>query len=221
MLKAKILVFILVIILSLNFIIYRLDNAITPTVMAVADAEIRARSIEIINKEIIDEYSTQFNYHEIIHVDKDDQGNIVLLQADTLKMNKIACDVSINSQNKLRKFGEYGVSIPFGYIFKNNLLANLGPTFKVKMEPVGNIETKYISAFESAGINQTRHKIYVSFKTNMRIILPMKSNEVSVVNEVPISETIIVGKIPNTSVQLDLDSAGFKLNNDKNKKNPQ
>jgi len=221
MVKAKILLLFLIIILSFNILIYRLDRAITPTVMAVADAEIRARCLEIINRELVDEYSKQFSYNDIIHVDKDNEGNIVLLQADTIKMNKIACDVSINSQKKLREFGTYGINIPFGYIFKNNLLAYLGPTFTVKMEPVGNIETKYISVFESAGINQTRHKIYVSFKTNLRIILPMKSNEVSVVNEVPISETIIVGKIPNTSVQLDLDNAGFKLNNDKNKKNPQ
>ncbi|MBC8063017.1 MAG: sporulation protein YunB, partial [Clostridiaceae bacterium] len=34
-------------------------------------------------------------------------------------------------------------------------------------------------------------------------------------NEIPISETIIIGKIPSTAVQLDLDNAGFELKNQK------
>ena len=171
--------------------------------------------MEIVNKVISDEYSKAFNYDDIIRVDKDKEGNIVMLKADTLRLNQIACDVSINSQKKLREFGNYGIKIPLGYIFKNNLLSYLGPTIKVKMQPIGSIETKYHSEFESAGINQTRQRIYVSFKTNMRIILATRGNDLEVSNEIPISETIIVGKIPSTAVQLDLQDAGFKLGNQK------
>ena len=216
--KSSILIFFVSFLIIFNILIYSFDKIITPTLLAVADAEMRARCMEIVNKIISDEYSKAFNYDDIIHVDKDLEGNIVMLKADTLKMNKIACDVSLDSQKKLREFGEYGIKVPLGYIFKNNLLAYLGPSIKVKMQPIGSIETKYHSEFESAGINQTRQKIYVSFKTNMRIILATRGNDVEVNNEIPISETIIVGKIPSTAVQLDLQSAGFKLENQQNKK---
>lgn len=211
--KIYILVSINLLILILCLFLYFLNMIFTPTIMAVADAEARARSIQLINKVILDEYSKEFNYDDIIKVDKDENGNIVLIKADTLKMNQIACNVSIISQEKLKNLGDEGFSIPFGYIFKNNFLYFLGPDLKVKMQLVGNIQTKYISDFESAGINQTKFKIYVSFKTNMRIILPVKTNHIEVINEVPIAETIIVGKIPDTSIQLDLDNAGYKLNN--------
>lgn len=46
--------------------------------MEVTDAEMRAKATEIVNKAIINEYSKQFNYDEIIRVDKDSEGNIVM-----------------------------------------------------------------------------------------------------------------------------------------------
>lgn len=197
--------------INLTLFIYIFDKTVMPTVMAVADAEMRAKAIEIVNRAIINEYSNQFNYDQIIKVDKDSEGNIVMLKADTLKMNKIACDVALESQKELKKLGEVGIKIPIGYISRNNILSYYGPSITIKMQPIGHVETKYSSEFESAGINQTRHKIYVKVKTTVRVIIPLKSNDIEVTNEVPIAETIVIGKTPNTAVQLDLDSAGFKL----------
>lgn len=196
-----------------NLFIYTLDKAITPTVITVADAEMRAKSMEIIYSSIINEYSKQFNYDDIIHVEKDQEGNITLLKADTLKLNKIACDVALDCQKQLKLLGNSGIKVPFGYIFQNNLLAQLGPKITIYMDPIGYIETKYQSEFESAGVNQTRHKIYVQVQVKLRVIIPLKKEDIEVKSEVPISETIIVGKIPNTSINMSLESAGFKLNN--------
>ncbi|MCB2299629.1 sporulation protein YunB [Clostridium tagluense] len=211
--KTRVLLIITIIIINFTMFIYIFDKIIMPTVMAVADAEMRAKATEIVNKAIINEYSKQFNYDEIIRVDKDAQGNIVMLKADTLKMNKIACDVALESQKELLKLGDIGIKVPIGYITRNNILSYYGPCINIKMQPIGLVETKYSSEFESAGINQTRHKIYVKVKTTVRVIIPLKSNDIEVANEIPIAETIIVGKIPNTSIGLDLNGTGFKLGN--------
>jgi sporulation protein YunB len=211
--KVKLLIIIAIIMINFTLFIYIFDKTVMPTVMAVADAEMRAKAIEIVNRAIINEYSKQFNYDEVIRVDKDLEGNIVMLKADTLKMNKIATDVALESQRELQKLGEVGIKIPLGYITRNNILSYYGPSITIKMQPIGHVETKYSSEFESAGINQTRHKIYVKVKTTVRVIIPLKSNDIEVTNEVPIAETIIVGKTPNTAVQLDLSGTGFKLGN--------
>lgn len=181
--------------------------------MAVADAEMRAKSMEVLNRAILNEYSNQFNYDDIIHIEKDEDGNIIMLKADTLKMNKIAADVAISSQIDLKRLGSMGIKVPMGYIFKNNILAQIGPKVSITMEPIGYIETKYQSEFESAGINQTRHKIYVQISAKMRVIIPTRNDEIEVKSEVPIAETIIVGKIPDTSINLDLNGASYRLNN--------
>lgn len=211
--KVKGLIIILVIIMGFNVFIYAFDKIVTPTVMVVADAEMRAKATEIINNCIIEQYSKDFNYDSIIKVEKDKEGNIAMLKADTLQMNKIASQVSLEAQKKMKELGNVGIKLPLGYIFKNNILAYLGPSITIKMQPIGQIETKYSSDFESAGINQTRHKIYVRVRTEVRVIIPTKSNDIEVRNEIPISETIIIGKVPDTSINLDLQNAGTKIPN--------
>lgn len=211
--KSKILLIILIIMINFTVFIYIFDKTVMPTVMVVADAEMRTKATEIVNRAIINQYSKQFNYDEIIRVDKDSEGNIVMLKADTLKMNKIASDVALESQKQLKEIGVVGIKLPIGYITRNNILSYYGPNITVKMQPIGYVETKYSSEFESAGINQTRHKIYVKVRTTIRVIIPLRSNTVEVAHEIPIAETIIVGKIPNTAIQLDLKGTGFNLGN--------
>ncbi|MCB2295393.1 sporulation protein YunB [Clostridium algoriphilum] len=211
--KTRLLIIITIITIFFTILTYMFDRNAMPMVMAVADAEMRSKATEIVNRSIINEYSKQFNYDEVIKVEKDSQGNIVMLKADTLKMNKIACDVALESQKELVKLGDVGIKVPIGYITRNNILSYYGPCITIKMQPIGQVETKYSSEFESAGMNQTRHKIYVKVKTTVRVMIPTKNNDIEVDNEVPIAETIIVGEIPNTAVQLDLKDTGAKLGN--------
>lgn len=180
--------------------------------MAVSEAEMKAKSLEVINKSIIDEFSENFDYNEVITIERDNDGSIVLLKADTLKLNKIACTVALKSQTELNELGNVGIKLPIGYITRNNILSYLGPPITVKMQPLGYVEAKYISEFESAGINQTRHKIYVNVKSRVRIIIPLMSRDVEVNHQIAIAETIIVGEVPKTALQLNLDKAGFNLN---------
>ncbi|MCY6370481.1 sporulation protein YunB [Clostridium ganghwense] len=212
--KIRIIAYIISIIIGINLFIYIFNKTLTPSIIAAADAEVRARAIEIVNKCVVEEYINRFKYDEIIKMDKDREGNIVLLKADTLKMNMIACDVALKAGEELRKLGEKGIRLPLAYALKNNMFSYLGPKITVKMYPIGYIETKYLSQFESAGINQTRHKIYVRVNTKIRVILPLSSNIVEVNNEVPIAETIIIGKVPETALQFD--DMGIKVPNNSN-----
>ena len=70
----------------------------------------------------------------------------------------------------------------------------------MQIEPMGNINTSYESKFESAGINQTRHKIYLNVVAKIRLRLPLQNQDIEVSTQIPVSDTIIVGKIPNTTL---------------------
>lgn len=190
-------------VIAISFIYY-FDKVVQPTVMLVADSEMRARVVEIINKNIVSVYESKFNYDDIIYVEKDSNGKVVMLRADTVKLNALATEVAILSQQEIKEVGSIGVKMPLGYITKNNILSYYGPSITVKMEPIGRVETSYDSVFESAGINQTRHKIYINVKTDLKIILPLTNREVEVKHEIPVAETVIVGDIPRTALGSDL-----------------
>ena len=125
-----------------------------------------------------------------------------MVRADTVKQNYLASQVVLNCDEKLSELGDLGVKIPLGYLTNNIMFYNIGPKITVKMQQVGNITTSYESEFESAGINQTRQKIYLNVEAKMRIVVPFHSDEIEVTTQIPVSDTIIVGKIPDTAINM-------------------
>ncbi|MGL4655691.1 MAG: sporulation protein YunB [Sarcina sp.] len=203
----KIRFYLVILIISLSIVftgfIYYFDKVIAPTVLLVADAEMRAKAMDIINKNIGEIYGSGFVYEEIMEVEKDELGKINMVSADTMKLNELATKVASEAQKDIEDVGSVGVKVPIGYALKNNILAYLGPAITVKMEPIGRIKTSYESTFESAGINQTRHKIYINLETNLKIVLPLQSRDVVVKHQIPISDNIIIGEVPRTSIGID------------------
>lgn len=202
--KVKFTIIIFLIMTSLITFVYTLDKVIMPTVKLVADAQMRAEVTSTINKTIFEEYSKNFNYNDIIKFDKDNDGNIIMMTADTLKLSEIATLTVLKAQEELELKSQVDIKVPMGYVTKNNILARFGPDVKIRMRPIGHITTRYISEFEDAGINQTRHKIYIETTIKVKMIMAVSSNELEIVNQIPVVETIIVGRVPNTAVQMDL-----------------
>lgn len=212
-LKTRLVTIFLLIIISFNILLYVFDKTVMPTVMSVADGEMRAKAIVTVNNCVLKEFNKSFDYEKIVKVEKNVNGDIIMLKADTLKLNEIASNVVLRSQAELKTMGSLGIKLPMGYITKNNVLSYWGPDLKVKMQPIGYIETRYHSIFESAGINQTRHRIYIEVRTQIRVIIPLKTHDIEVIHQIPICETIIVGKVPDNAINLDMKGAGFSIPN--------
>jgi hypothetical protein len=68
----------------------------------------------------------------------------------------------------------------------------------MKFTPAGAVQSTFSSKFTSAGINQTLHRITLTLKATVRIILPGDAYIVSIETQAPISESILVGSVPST-----------------------
>lgn len=202
--KLKIKLYIILIFFTIGFIFHYVDKTLSPAVIAIADSEIRAKTLDIINIDIQKIYDEELKNTDLVTVEKDSDDKIVMLSADTVKLNALATRISLDSQEQLTEMGKIGFKIPLGYVSKSVLLSYLGPDIIVKMRPIGRVEISYESLFESAGINQTRLKIYMNVKSTMRIVLPFETRDLEVINSVPVCETIIVGEIPRTILGSDI-----------------
>ena len=198
----KFILVIIVIFFSFNSVLYIFQKNILPTALLISEERLKKQATEIINETALDIYSNDFDYSKIIIIDKDNDGNITLLRADTVKLNYLASKLVLSMNRKVDELEEIGIKIPLGYMTKNLIFYNLGPKINVNMNQIGNITSDYESIFESAGINQTRHKIYLNVHMKMRVVVPFNSKEVEITSQIPIAETIIVGKIPDTSINL-------------------
>ncbi|SKA79584.1 sporulation protein YunB [Caloramator quimbayensis] len=201
--KIKSGVILLFIFIFILFIFYKLDRELKPVMMALCDAEARIIATETINGTIREEFGNKISYDDIMNIKTDKDGNIVMIQANTVELNRIGSDIALSVQNRIQSIGARGVKIPLGLLAKNDLFAYYGPKITFKMQPVGSVVTSYRSEFQAAGINQTRHIVYLDVKSTIQVVIPLARNMVTVTSNIPIAESIIVGKVPNTYANID------------------
>ena len=82
-------------------------------------------------------------------------------------------------------------------------LSGIGPSIPIKLETSGNVETKVRSEFESTGINQTIHRLYLDVECKVSILTPYDTIEDSITNQIVLIENVIVGLIPSTYYNLE------------------
>lgn len=202
--KLKIISILTFILLGSYLFLYRLDSISSSTIRSVSEAEVKREIVNIINEVVFNNYNEVFQYDNIIKIEKDGAGNIIAIKANTLQMNKTAMNIAIEIQKGIEERGDIKIKIPLIYIFRSNISLNAGPEILVSAKPVGNVKVDYSSEFESEGINQTVQKIYMNINTEVRIILPMESDLVTVKTKMLIAETVILGKVPQSNINLQI-----------------
>lgn len=189
-----------------------IDNAARPTILSVSEARLRAIAVKAMNDAVRQTVGSDTSYTDLISIEKDSNGDIKLISANAAKMNNLAANTAITAQDKILNIGEQGISIPLGTIIGGQMMSGRGPSIKVKIEPVGSVTTDFMTEFEDAGINQTRHKIFLILNATVRIVLGNTSQTVEISSQVLISETIIVGNVPNSFAYYDeYDGDKFEL----------
>lgn len=180
------------------YLFYKVDRDLKPVMLAVCDSEARSLSTETINGTIREEFGNKISYDDLMTIKTDKDGNVVMIQANTVELNRIGSQIALSVQERIRSIGVRGVKIPLGVMLKNDLFAYYGPKVKFNMLPTGSVITSYRSEFQEAGINQTRHIVYLDVTAKVQVVVPIARNSINVTTSVPIAESIIVGKVPNT-----------------------
>ena len=67
---------------------------------------------------------------------------------------------------------EGGVEVPLGAFSGIEAWAGFGPKIHMKIIPISNVECRFASTFEEAGVNQTKHSIYLEIVADISIIMP-------------------------------------------------
>lgn len=191
-----------------------IEGHLKPTLLAIAEARATAIATTTINNVVNEEISQGMNYQNLVSVKVDDRGRVVLMQPNTVEFNRLASHVTIKVQEGLRQIAEEKIYIPFGQVLGSQILASYGPKISVTVIPIGTVQVKVIDTFEQAGINQTKHMIYIVANTQVRIVVPLVSKSVEVITRVPISEYVVMGEVPNTYVQIPFPLSNMFKNGD-------
>lgn len=192
----RVIVALLIVITAFIFCTVHFRNNIVPTVMGSSIAQVRAIATNAVNIAATSVLNGGITYDELFEVNYDKNGKITMIQANSPRINSIAREIANLAQANLDSLGTQEVSISAGTFTGLALLTGFGPDVTIKIVPIGTANCDFVSYFQSAGINQTLHKIYIDVYADINIITPIDEPTVQVKAEVLVCENLIVGDVP-------------------------
>lgn len=167
---------------------------------------------KIINDEVF-KVMQNYTYNDLITIDKDINGRISLIEANSVKINEIITKINSNIQKEFDKIPRITVYLNMGTVSGISALKNIEPKFEMELESAGNISSNIKTEFKSVGINQTHHKIFLHINARVGILTPFSAFGKDIESDVLISEAIIVGEVPDTYYNLEgMDEADDTFN---------
>lgn len=177
-------------------------NSINPIFDTLCIEKAKGIATEITNAESSNVLQNT-HYSDLVQIEKDGNGNINMVKADVVTMNRIASDIALEIQKKLNDETKTTVAIPLGSFTGIKYIAGYGPDVNLKIVPAGNIITDFKSEFIAQGINQTMHRIYLELTCEVNVVTPYKTIKSEIVNQVLLVESVIVGNIPSSYYNLE------------------
>ena len=179
-----------------------LEQNLSQTLLDMAYAQAYSVAVETVNRAVRDCVGEGLDYGSLVETTMDPEGRVTLLRTRAGAMNRLASETALKAEQELNGLENQNVYIPLGSALGIKFLAGAGPHIRTRIIPIGAVSTGFESTFESAGINQTRHKIFLTLRATVSLILPNGSQRVEVNNTFPLAESIIVGQVPDSFVDV-------------------
>lgn len=176
--------------------------SLQPVALELAQARARVIATNALNDAIAAIMDQNITYDDLMQVVYDQSGRVAMLQADTMRMNELGSRIVLEAQRNLESASAQLISVPLGAATHIALLEGMGPRITVRMLPVGSVTTEFRTEFEAAGINQTRHKVYLEAMTRIDLIAPNGAQSISISSQVSVAESIIIGDVPQSYVDV-------------------
>lgn len=182
-----------------------------PLVFSLAEARSASMASQVLYGALAEAMEEGITYDDLMSVHMDDRGQVALLSANTMAMNRLADRAGQAALRRLGDMSSERVSVPLGAALGLTLLAGSGPEVPVSIVPIGSVATEFATEFEACGINQTRHKVYLQLTASIRIVIPTGAKTTNVSANMLVAESIIVGSVPEGFVGYDLNEAEMNL----------
>lgn len=170
------------------------------TQIAVSDA------IDIVNVNVnsaINELMNKGEYSGDYFVDfqKTEQGEVTAISCNMARINALSSlilEKTVGSTNN----NTLTVGIPVGNLTGISLLMGRGPKVPVKIVMMTSSRVEFNNNIVTAGINQTKHQINLEVIVDVDILVPWGTESTQVICEVLIADTVVVGKVPQTYLNM-------------------
>ena len=189
----------LVVVLLIGFIIL-FDSQWRPMLLSCAQSQAKLQITQAIN----DSFEFAFNDRDVTQecstISYGANGDVKSISVNNTALNDLKIKFVDHFVDNAQ--GTVDFSVTLGTLSGISYFNCLGPFMKFFAEISQYPETKFVSTFEAQGINQTIHRIVMRVEVDVNYIFPGGSGSDSVVSEYIVSETVIVGNVPDSYTNI-------------------
>lgn len=141
--------------------------------------------------------SEKIRYNDFITISYNDSGSISAIITNTVFVNDFKAMLSDRVAKTVSDCGDFYMLVPWGTLFGSEIFSDRGLELVVESSTYGFAVTDIYSSFESVGVNQTLHKIYIEVTLSAAAYIGNYKVSETINSRVPVAETVIVGDVPS------------------------
>lgn len=166
-----------------------------PAFLAYASVYANNIANNIVNESVNNVFSDS-SYASLTEIKSGSENTLKTIETDAVKVNKLKTALNQSIQNNIKDFRGETIRMPLGSATSFYFLAGLGPEIPVRVYPVSMVNTDFREEFDSAGINQVYHRLYLDVSIEMSFVGMTFAQTETVSTSALLSETVIVGDTP-------------------------
>lgn len=179
----------------LIFLIWLIFTKLQPSFIEYAKVYSNNIANEVVNS-AVDDVFVKEEYQSLAKIMENSSENIKAIETDTAKVNRLKSAIIQSMQKNIDSHKSDTVYVPLGSCSNLYFLAGLGPKVPIRIYPVSIVNADFKESFDSVGINQVKHKLYLDVSMKMSFVGMMFAQADTVETSVLLNETIIVGDTP-------------------------
>ena len=179
----------------LIFLIWLIFTKLQPSFIEYAKVYSNNIANEVVNS-AVDDVFVKEEYQSLAKIMENSSENIKAIETDTAKINRLKSAIIQSMQKNIDSHKSDTVYVPLGSCSNLYFLAGLGPKVPIRIYPVSIGNADFKDSFDSVGINQVKHKLYLDVSMKMSFVGMMFAQSDTVETSVLLNETIIVGDTP-------------------------
>ena len=176
--------------------IVHVNGAVFNLVSSICEDYTRSAALTAIHNSVMTSLTDKIAYSDLVKVEKNKDGDIAFMSADSLKINTISRTVAVSVEKELKEKLKDGIPVPIFAFTGIKLASGYGPSINYSAITVASVNCGFDGNFEQMGINQTLHSLYVVVNCRVDIEFLYKKRTFDCASEILISESVLIGKVP-------------------------
>lgn len=177
------------------------ERALRPVLAAAARYQVRSQVTAAVEQWAARDLQERgVDYSDFVTITRNEAVEITALSADMARLNLLRAELSAHLLERLED-SQLELTVPVGSLLPLEPTWARGPELHLRALALGTASAEFESEFTSAGINQTRHRLWLELSVPVTVLLPGGGEELTVDSRLCVAETVIVGQVPQTWFQ--------------------